>query len=220
MRIKEKAGVHTHNDPSDNGRLHFSYDTGGWIDLILSKTALMIASIIILAALYHLSAELQHADKQRQLDTIAQEFRSAIDSAGQSPCSISSANISYFFGTYTGNGQFAGQMNASVSGEYVKISYEEQDRALHAFKPLAYRTIPLNENMLRNELLDRFSASGEVSDPIRQPFTYPCVTDFIRSLGTKEIDLNMSGKVHITKALIYIQNESEVRELEYVLVYQ
>ncbi|MDW7731457.1 MAG: hypothetical protein SCH66_03390 [Methanolobus sp.] len=220
MKIREKAKKHFHNGLPDNDFRYFANDTKAWIDLILSKAALIFASIIILAALYHLTADLQQADKQRQLDAIAQDFRSAIDSTGQSPYGTSSANISYFFDPYRRDGRFSSQLNASVSGEYVSVLHEEDDKSICSVKPLSYRTLPYNDSEIRDELLDSFSARGELNDPIMPPFTYLNVTDLLTSLGVKEKNLNISTKVHIVKTLIYIQNGTEVKELEYVLVYQ
>ncbi|KXS44962.1 MAG: hypothetical protein AWU59_179 [Methanolobus sp. T82-4] len=220
MKIREKNTILPCNILPYNDFQYFRNNDRAWIDLILSKTALIFASIIILAALYHLSADFQQADKQRQLDAIAQDFRSAIDSAGQSPHGTSSSNISYSFDAYGPEGQFTGQPDAWVSGEYVGMSYGENNRTIYAVKPLTYKTLPYNETIMRNKLLNRFSASGELADPIVSPFTYLNVSDFLTTLGTKEKNLNTSAKVHIVKTLIHVQNGTEVRELEYVLVYQ
>ncbi|TGC10573.1 hypothetical protein [Methanolobus halotolerans] len=220
MKIPEKVNNYSPDNFQCNTLKNFTNDSTAWIDLILSKTALIFASIIILAAVYHLTAEIQQADKQRQLDAMAQDFRSAIDSVGQSHYGMASANISYFFDTYDRSGRFTDQLNASVSGEYAGISYEEDDKLIYAVKPLAYKTLPYNESEIRNELLDHFSASGNRTQPIMPPFTYSNVTDLLTSLATKEKNLNTSTKVHIVKSLIYVVNNSEVRELEYILVYQ
>lgn len=220
MKIRAKVKKKFHHDFLDSDFRYFSNDTNAWIDLILSKTALIFASIIILAALYHLTAELQQVDKQRQLDAIAQDFRSAIDSTGKSPYGTSPANTSYFFDPYRRDGQFNSQLKASVSGEYVSVLHEEDDKSIYAVKPLSYRTLPYNDSEIRDKLLDHFSASGDLNDPIMPPFTYPNVTDFLTSLGTKEENLNTSTKVHIVKTLIHINNGTEVKKLDYVLVYQ
>lgn len=186
MKIREKRNIYPHNNLSYSDFQYFINENRAWVDLILSKTALIFTSIIILAALYHLTAELQQADKQRQLDAMAQDFRSAIDSAGQSPYGTSSANITHFFDIYRRDGKFTGQLNASVSGEYVKLSYEEDNRSIYAVKPLAYRTLTYNENEIGYELLTQFSACGNITQPIKPPYTYDNVTDFLTSLGTKD----------------------------------
>ncbi len=220
MKIRDKLIIFPCNNLPYSDFQYFMNNDRAWIDLILSKTALIFASIIILAALYHLSADLQQADKQRQLDAIAQDFRSSIDSAGQSPYGTSSANINYSFDACGPEGKFTGQPDAWVSGEYIGMSYEEDKKTTHAVKPLAYRTLPYNETMIRDELLSRFSASGDLADPIISPFTTSNVTDFVTTLGAKEKNLNTSAKVHIVKTLIHVKNGTEVRKLEYVLVYQ
>ncbi len=199
---------------------HFIADDRAWIDLLLSKVALIFASIIILAALYHLAADAGRMNQDRQLDAIAQDFRSAIDSAGKS--SYEAGGKIYFFDAYKKHGSFGSGLNASVSGEYVSMSFEEKGRRYGSVKPLMYKTLPLSEDEVRGELMGAFSANGNISQPIPASYGYTGVTEFLAALGTKEENLNTSIEIHIEKTLVYIQNlnGTGVKELEYILVYQ
>ena len=199
---------------------HFIADDRAWIDLLLSKVALIFASIIILAALYHLAADAGRMNHDRQLDAIAQDFRSAIDSAGKS--SYEAGGKIYIFDAYKKHGSFGSGLNASVSGEYVSVSFEEKGRRYGSVKPLMYKTLPLSEDEVRGELMGAFSANGNISQPIPASYGYIAVAEFLAALGTKEENLNTSIEVHIEKTLVYIQNlnGTEVKELEYILVYQ
>jgi hypothetical protein len=191
-----------------------------WIDLLLSKVALVFASIVILAALCHLAADAGRMDQQRQLDAIAQDFRSAIDSSWKRS-SETGGNI-YFFEIYEKHGLFGSGLNATVSGEYVSVSFEENGRRFSSVKPLTYKTLPFAEDTVRKELTDTFSASGNLSDPIPGSYGYTNVAEFLAALGTKEEILNTSTEIHIEKTLIYTYNlnGTGVKELEYILVYQ
>ena len=199
---------------------HFIADDRAWIDLLLSKVALIFASIIILAALYHLAADTGSMNQDRQLDAIAQDFRSAIDSAGKS--SYEAGGKIYFFDAYKKHGSFGSGLNVSVSGEYVSVSFEENGRKYSSVKPLMYKTLPLSEDEVRGELTAAFSANGNISQPIPASYGYIAVAELLAALGTKEENLNTSIEVHIEKTLIYIQNlnGTEDKELEYILVYQ
>ncbi|WP_292462511.1 hypothetical protein [Methanolobus sp.] len=200
---------------------HFIADDRAWIDLLLSKVALIFVSIIILAALYHLAADAGRMNHDRQLDLIAQDFCSAINSAGKSSYETAGGNI-YFFDAYNKYGNFGSGINASVSGEYVSVSFEENGRRYGSVKPLMYKTLPLSEDEVRGELMGAFSANGNISQPIPAFYGYTAVTEFLAALGTKEENLNTSMEVHIEKTLIYIHNlnGTEVKELEYILVHQ
>jgi len=191
-----------------------------WIDLLLSTVALVFASIVILAALLHLAADAGRMDQQKQLDAIAQDFRSSIDSTWKS--SPEDGGKSYFFEIYENHGSFGSGLNATVSGEYVSVSFEENGKRFRSVKPLTYKTLPLAQGEVRKELTETFSASGNSSYPIPASYGYMEVTEFLGALGTKEKNLNISTEVHIEKTLIYVHNlnGTGVKELEYILVYQ
>ncbi|WP_406659639.1 hypothetical protein V7O66_07245 [Methanolobus sp. ZRKC3] len=198
----------------------FLEDKGAWIDLILSKTALIFATVVILAALYHFAADLEQLNQKEQLEVISQDMSYAIDSVGSSPYRSPSAKKDYSFDKYRGDRGFFDTMNVSVSGEYIAVSHRENNREIFSAEPLTYRTLALTPEELSSEMIQRFSAGGELNDPINLPFTYEDIFDFLAYLGTKETELNTSTEVHIAKTLIFYINDTEVRDLEYILVYQ
>lgn len=195
-------------------------DERAWIDLLLSKVALILASVIILAALYHLAADAGRMSQDRQLEVIAQDFRSAIDSAGRDSYGAGCKN--YSFDLHQHHGSFGSGLNVFVSGEYVTASFDEKERRYTSVKPLTYKTLPFSEAELRKELTDAFSATGTQDQPIPASVGSEYLTGFLASLGTKEKNLNTSTPVHIEKSLIcvYNLNGTGVKELEYILVYQ
>ena len=198
----------------------FYQEKRAWIDLIISKTALIFATVVIMAALYHLAADIEQLDQKRELELIAQDLKCAIDSAGGSQQVGTPAKSDYTFNSDIMDNGLFGSVNVSVSGEYVTVSSRQGGREIFHAEPLTYRTLAISREELSNEMLNKFSASGNESDPVLHPFTYGNVSDFLSVLGTKEADLNTSTEVHIVKTLIYCVNGTEQNELEYILVYQ
>lgn len=199
---------------------HICTDERAWVDLLLSKVALILAGVIILAALYHLAVDAGRMNQDRQLEVIAQDFRSAIDSAGRD--SYGAGGKNYSFDPYEYHGRFGSGLNVSVSGEYVTASFDEKGRRYTSVKPLTYKTLPFSETEVRKELMDAFSAAGTLGQPIPAPIGPENLMEFLATLGTKEKNLNISIPVHIEKTLIYTYNlnGTGVKELEYILVYQ
>jgi len=222
MKVKPGAGKTHSRRPAipQNHTTGICTDERAWIDLLLSKVALILASVIILAALYHLAADAGRMNHDRQLEVIAQDFRSAIDSAGRDSDGAGGKN--YSFDPYEYHGRFGSGLNASVSGEYVTASFDEKGRKYTSVKPLTYKTLPFSEAEVRKELTDAFSAAGTQGQPIPASIGPERLTGFLATLGTKEKNLNISTPVHIEKTLIYAYNlnGTGVKELEYILVYQ
>jgi hypothetical protein len=61
---------------------NFTDDNSAWADFLISKAALILASIILFAALFHLVAGFEDLETQEQLDFLARDFKTAVDKAG------------------------------------------------------------------------------------------------------------------------------------------
>ncbi|MDG6243629.1 MAG: hypothetical protein QCH31_04450 [Methanolobus sp.] len=197
-------------------------DSNAWADLILSKTALIVASAIILVALYNLAT--LHADisKKDGLDTLTFDIASNIDSVGSSPSGTAYAVKDYSFDAYSGllTPEDYKKLNISVTGEYVACTFQDNGRNINSARSLSYRTLPFSPAELENLLTIEFAANGTVVYPISSLFPYTDVTEFLAVASAKESHLNIDEKVHIKKRSIFVTDASEVRELEYILVYQ
>lgn len=198
----------------------FIEDQRAWIDLIISKAALIFATVIILAALYHLAGDFEELNRKEELEVVSQDMAYTIDVVGSSQYGTQSSEKEYLFDGYGMNKDIFGRMNVSISGEYVSVSYRENEKEIVSAKPLMYKTLAISPEEITNKMLDRYSASGNSTDPVKYPHTCADVSEFLTKLGTKEANLNTSNKVHIVKTLIHCVNNTEVKELEYILVYQ
>ncbi|SDF84270.1 hypothetical protein SAMN04488589_1492 [Methanolobus vulcani] len=199
---------------------HLITDDSAWIDLLLSKTALILATLIILAAVYSLAGSSADLVRKDELEIIATEIASNIDSAGSSRSDNSVNCITFDPESYEQQLSKRNELNISVSGEYIFCTLTENGRDISAARQLSYRTLPLSPNKFRNLLSGTFGADGNSSQPINSAFPYADVTDFLADRGTGELYLNTSKELHIQKTTVFVTDGSEVNGLEYILVYQ
>ncbi len=191
-----------------------------WADLILSKTALILATAIILTAVYSLSGTYSDLAKKDELEAIAVGLMSNINSAGSARPGADDTIRTYYFDINSGKLADHENLNVSVSCEYVVCTLEDRERNISAVRPLCYSTLPFTPGKVRSILTERFAASGNISQPVNSVFPYADVTEFLAMKGTEELFLNMSKEVHIQKTSVFVTDGSKVNELEYILVYQ
>jgi hypothetical protein len=60
----------------------FARDNSAWADFLISKAALILASVILFAALFNLVAGFKELETQEQLDFLARDFKTAVDEVG------------------------------------------------------------------------------------------------------------------------------------------
>jgi len=195
------------------------YDQSGWIDFTLSKIAMIIASVIIIAAAFQLAADFKDMGRENELGVIALDFKSAVDNVGSDTFDAGVVRT-YSFDTerFSFDNRFY-DIDASISGEYVKMTATASDsRSIHAVKPLTFRVLPYNESTLRNELANRFGYGGAIDDPIVND--YATVVEFLSQTSANEVMLNTSMSVYIQKTFICINTGNGVNKLDYVLVHQ
>ncbi|UGV40853.1 hypothetical protein J7W08_00445 [Methanococcoides orientis] len=187
-------------------------DRNGWIEFTLSKAALMITSIILLAAFYQIGADFSDIQMQRQLDSEAIKLKASIEDIGSiSPDSIIQNT------TYSFNSEYP--IDAFISDEYIRFETTHSEKIIHSVKPLTFRTIPLNETEMRKVLSNNFNGQPGT-------FAHPLITDtttileVISTVGSQEVILNTGKIVNIEKTSIYLKNDSEVNRLEVILVHQ
>ena len=194
-------------------------DQSGWIDFTLSKIAMIIASVIIIAAAFQLAADFKDMGRENELGVIALDFKSAVDNVGSDTFdagimrtySFDMERFSFDNGFY--------DVDASISGEYVRMTATGSDgRYVHVVKPLTFRVLPFNESTLQNELAGRFGNSGTIDAPIISDYT--TVVEFLSQTSANEVMLNISMDVYIQKTFICINTGNGVNKLDYVLVHQ
>ncbi len=194
-------------------------DQSGWIDFTLSKIAMIIASVIIIAAAFQLAADFKDMGRENELGVIALDLKSAVDNVGSDTFDAGVVRTySFDMERFSFDNDFY-DVNASISGEYVRMTATTSDgRSIHAVKPLTFRVLPFNESTLQSELAGRFGHDGTVDDPIVSDYT--TVVDVLAQTSANEVMLNTSMDVYIQKTFICINTGNGVNKLDYVLVHQ
>lgn len=194
-------------------------DQSGWIDFTLSKIAMIIASVIIIAAAFQLAADFKDMGRENELGVIALDLKSALDNVGSDTFDAGvMRTYSFDMERFSFDNDFY-DVNASISGEYVRMTATISDgRSIHAVKPLTFRVLPFNESTLRSELSDSFGQDGTVDDPIVSD--YITVVDVLAQTSANEVMLNTSMDIYIQKTFICINTGNGVNKLDYVLVHQ
>jgi len=210
----------------------FIEDNSAWADFLISKAALILASMIIFAALFHLVAGFKDLEAQKQLDFLAWDFKNSVDETGarnfqdgfpeesleESPDKFK--EISYCFDEKEVFQAlpFERDVEIRVSGEYISLEAESDGRSFSAVRPFAFRILPFNESVLQEKLRARFGTEGSEKTPLIA--NYAEIEAFIQVLGAEEAVLDPEEKISLRKELIYVKEEEEVSAFACVLIYQ
>ncbi|HML25168.1 MAG TPA: hypothetical protein PKC27_00490 [Methanomethylovorans sp.] len=192
----------------------FLQDERAWVDFVLSKTALILASVVVIAAIYHFAVSMDEVNHQKELDVLSTELLSYIDKAGSSPDEV---NITYTFNKEHLS-HFQGQhLETLISGEYVVVYANIDGRSIISAKTPAFRVYPYPPSVLYDDLRSEYGSSGTITEPIRAEHA-----DMIGYLTsrTDEVSFNASNQVYIQKTFIYFIGNVNVEKIGYVLVYQ
>nr|WP_321498921.1 hypothetical protein [uncultured Methanolobus sp.] len=195
-------------------------DESAWADLLLSKTALILATVIILTAVYSLAGSSADIVRKNELGTIATEIASNIDSVGASRSENPVSCMIFDPESYGQQLNRISDLNISISGEYVFCTLTENGQNISAARQLSYRTLPLSPEELHNILTATFGADGNISQPVNSVFPYSDVTELLAGRGTHELYVNVSKELCIQRTTVFVTEGSEVNGLEYILVYQ
>lgn len=94
----------------------FARDDSAWADFLISKAALILASVILFAALLNLVASFRELETQEKLDFLALDFKTAVDEVGSgSSGSRGSESSNFQAGTQQG---FHGEFQDGSQDEY------------------------------------------------------------------------------------------------------
>ncbi|MFZ2498003.1 hypothetical protein [Methanosarcina sp.] len=212
----------------------FTGDNSAWADFLISKAALILASIVLFAALFHLVSGFKDLEAQEQLDSLAWDFKTAVDEVGErnfqeefpdkaldeSPKTFNSReNIYCFYDKEVFRAlSFEGDVKIRISGEYVCLEAESDERSFRAVRPFAFRVLPFNETVLQEKLLARFGVEGREASPLAVDFKEIAV--FMEGLGTQEAVLDPQVNVSLKRELIYVKGREEVSAFDCILIYQ
>ena len=190
----------------------FSEDDSAWADFLISKAALILASIILFAALFQLAAGFKDLEAQEQLDFLARDFKTAVDEAGagsfqgevqekvQEELSFRFDENEVFLAS-----PFGENIEVCVSGEYVHLKARYDEKSFSAVRPFAFRVLPFNESILQGKLHTKFGAEGSEDSPLTAEIRE--IKAFLQVSGTEEVVLNAGENISIKKELIYVTGQ-------------
>jgi hypothetical protein len=198
----------------------FSGDDSAWADFLLSKAALILASVVLFAALFQLAAYFKDLEAQGQLDLLARDFKAAVDETGAGNFPGEDRETSYCFGKNEVFlvSPFGENIEVCVSGEYVHLKAESSGKSFSAVKPFTFRVLPFNESVLREKLYTKFGTDGSEKYPLKADLQE--VNNFLQVSGTEKAVLSAGENISIEKEFVYIKGNEGVSAFEYVLVYQ
>jgi hypothetical protein len=192
----------------------FFHDERAWMDFVLSKTALILASVVVIAAVYHFAVSMEEVNRQKELDLLSTELLSYIDTVGSSADEM---NITYTFNKEHFSHFQEQQADIIISAEYIFINANTDGRSIISAKTPAFRVYPYSPSILYNDLRSEYGSNGSITGPIRAEHT-----DIIGYLTsrTDEVSFDADKQVHIQKTFIYFTDDINVERIGYVLVYQ
>lgn len=210
---------------------NFTADNSAWADFLISKAALILASIILFAALFSLVVDFKDFETHKQLDYLAWDFKNAVDKVGamnfqevlrgsSDESSDEFEEISYCFNEKEVFRalSFGKNIKIYVSGEYVSLEAESDGRSFSAVRPFAFRILPFDESVLQEKLHTKFGTDGSMASPLTED--YAEIKAFIRMLGIKKVVMDPEKNVSLKKKLIYIKDKEGVSAFACVLIYQ
>lgn len=196
-------------------------DDSAWADFLISKGALILASVIFFAAFFQLAAGFKDLEAQEQLDFLARDFKVVMDEVGaESFEGEASEEFSYRFdeNEIFRASPFGENIEVLVSGEYVHLKARYDEKNFSAVRPFAFRVLPFNESVLREKLLTEFGAEGCEDSPLTAELQE--IKAFLQVSGAREVVLNANENISIKKELIYVKDSEGVSAFGCVLVYQ
>ncbi|AAM04379.1 TPA: hypothetical protein HA338_07665 [Methanosarcina acetivorans] len=196
-------------------------DDSAWADFLISKGALILASVIFFAAFFQLIAGFKDLEAQEQLEFLARDFKVVVDEAGaESFEREASEEFSYRFdeNEIFRASPFGKNIEVLVSGEYVHLKAKYDEKSFSAVRPFAFRVLPFNESVLRESLHTEFGAEGCEDSPLTAELQE--IKAFLQVSGAREVVLNAGENVSIKKELIYLKDSEGVSAFGCVLVYQ
>lgn len=202
---------------------NFASDDSAWADFLISKAALILASIILFTGLFHLVNGFKEVQVQEQLETLANDFKAEVERKGVE-------NFQEGFGedfpesTYCFSEKELYQtlppgtdVKIRISGEYVCLEAEVEGKFFRAVRPFTFKVLPFKGTVVHDRLSTRFGMDGSKEGPIIFPFSD--LEAFLQELGTQEIILNPEENITLKKEPIYMRDHQGVSAFDCVLVY-
>ncbi len=104
----------------------FARDNSAWADFLISKAALILASVILFAALFNLVAGFKELEAQEQLDFLARDFKTAVDKVGSGNSGSGNSESGN-----SGSGNFQAGAQQDFQGEFKGESQDGSQGEFH-----------------------------------------------------------------------------------------
>jgi hypothetical protein len=228
----------------------FARDNSAWADFLISKAALILASVILFAALFNLVAGFKELEIQEQLDFLARDFKTAVDKVGSGNLGSNNSGSSN-----SGSGNLQTKAQQGFQGEFRSGSQDESESFYCFEEQEIFRDLPFAGDIkvrVSGEYVCLEAESGERNFRAVRPFAfrvlpfnesvlheklssefgalgseeapitgdYSKIVAFFQALGTKEAVLDPGKNISLKKELIYVKHGEEVSAFGCVLVYQ
>lgn len=205
----------------------FIKNEGGWADFFITRVGLILFAATLLLAAFKVYPMFQERENRLYMDTIASDMASKIEAVDS--MTIPGYKYNYFFEENNRD------VKIEMSTEYIiahsnLTSILGEHESIHA-EPLITHVYPPNSNWNNTSGFRKYVSdiigkgkNGDVSSPL----------DFDPGKGKVEIILESIGKelarspftpdlnkpLFIEKVIIYYKDKTEIRERDYVFVYQ
>lgn len=149
----------------------FAHDDYAWADFLISKAALILASVILFTALFNLVASFKDLETQEKLDFLALDFKTAVDEVGSS--NSGSAGLET---ENSGSSNFRAGVQEGVQEEFQSGSQDESGESFYLFSEQEiFRDLPFAGDIkvrVSGEYICLEAKSGERNFRAVKPFAF------------------------------------------------
>jgi len=111
----------------------FARDDSAWADFLISKAALILASVVLFAALFNLVASFKELETREKLDFLALDFKTAVDEVGSGNSGSGNSGTGSLGSKGSGSGNSLAGAQEEFQGEFQNGSQDESHESSYCF---------------------------------------------------------------------------------------
>jgi len=154
----------------------FARDNSAWADFLISKAALILASVILFTALFHLAAGFKELEAQEQLDFLAWDFKTTVDMVGSGNSGLDSSGSGNLGSDSSESGNFQAGAEQDSQDGFQGGSQDKFHESFYCFEENEiFRDSPFAGDLkvrVSGEYVCLEARSGERSFRAVRPFTF------------------------------------------------
>ncbi len=154
----------------------FARDDSAWADFLISKAALILASVILFAALFNLVAGFKELETQEQLDFLARDFKTAVDEVGSVNSRSDNSGLDNSGSDNSESGNLRAETQQDFQGEFQDEYQDEFHESFYCFKEKEiFRNLPFEGDLkirVSGEYVCLEAESGKRSFRAVRPFAF------------------------------------------------